>query len=156
MPQDSATYRRSGHLAWRQVGDEMVVVDLRDRRIHGLNLLGGRLWELLEKQPDVDALVDTLSSGRQTMLDEDVKLEIGANVVVAFLEELVDAGLVERDGRPATALGRLSSQSTRREQGGPALLWTEDLAKAVSQRQCGLTPGDCSPGQGTGHPLRSS
>jgi len=51
--------RRHPDLAWQQIGDELVVMNLPDSRVLGLNPTGALVWSLIEER-DEDGLVAAL------------------------------------------------------------------------------------------------
>jgi hypothetical protein len=51
--------RRHPDLAWQQIGDEAVVMNLGEGRVLGLNPTGTLLWSLVEER-DEDGLVAAL------------------------------------------------------------------------------------------------
>jgi hypothetical protein len=69
-------YRRSTHVAWRRVGGQTVVINLRTSSVLGLNESGGSLWEGLG-EPGAPPL------------------EPGDRATEEFLEQLRDEGIVE-------------------------------------------------------------
>jgi len=80
---------RLGDLAWRQAGDEVVVLDLAASVFHGLNAPGALLW---------DRLADWTTAGEMAgMLVSSYGLPaaLAAEDVARFLEECVGAGLVD-------------------------------------------------------------
>lgn len=44
-------YRRTAHVAWRQVGGQTIVINLRTSTVLGLNEGGGAAWEALGAVP---------------------------------------------------------------------------------------------------------
>jgi len=51
--------RRRADLAWQQIGAELVVMSLHDKKVLGLNPAGALLWTLVEER-DEDGLVSAL------------------------------------------------------------------------------------------------
>jgi len=51
--------RRHRDLAWQQIGAELVVMSLPEKKVLGLNPAGALVWSLLEEQ-DEDGLVSAL------------------------------------------------------------------------------------------------
>lgn len=79
--------RRHPDLAWQQIGDEAVVMNLGEGRVLGLNPTGTLLWSLVEER-DEDGLVAALVERFATdagQAREDVR---------AFLMLLRERGLV--------------------------------------------------------------
>ena len=57
-----AVRARPTGLAWRQAGDEAVVLDLAAARYHALNASGTLLWERLDRWATADQLTAVLVS----------------------------------------------------------------------------------------------
>ena len=53
------TLRRHRDLAWQQIGAELVVMSLPEKKVLGLNPTGALLWSLVEER-DEDGLVSAL------------------------------------------------------------------------------------------------
>jgi hypothetical protein len=51
--------RRRADLAWQQIGAELVVMSLPEKKVLGLNPAGALLWTLVEER-DEDGLVSAL------------------------------------------------------------------------------------------------
>jgi len=51
--------RRHRDLAWQQIGAELVVMSLPEKKVLGLNPAGALLWSLIEER-DEDGLVSAL------------------------------------------------------------------------------------------------
>jgi hypothetical protein len=49
-------FKRSAQTAWRRIGNETIVVNLRTRRMVSLNAPGGAIWECLGVEVDLMAL----------------------------------------------------------------------------------------------------
>jgi hypothetical protein len=77
----TAAYRRVDHVAWRRIGRETVVLDLKNKRVYAFNEAGGDVWHTLA--PEGSAVAAT---GTET---------------AAFLAELATHGVIE----PATGGG---------------------------------------------------
>ena len=73
---------RVAHLAQRRVGDETVVVDLRNSRVFGLNPAGGELLEAMREGRELSEVQAWAAAGGDR------------GAVAAFLGELLGAGLV--------------------------------------------------------------
>jgi hypothetical protein len=87
-------------IAWRRVGEEVVVVNLRTNRIYSLNHTGARLWELLSAGHDREAAEAAL------MTEFDVDEDELRREVAAVLEELGKEGLIlEAVPRPDESSG---------------------------------------------------
>ena len=51
---------KTDRIAWRQIGDEVVVLDLRSSRYLSANAAAGRLWHGLERGASRDELIADL------------------------------------------------------------------------------------------------
>lgn len=119
----SLVYERPDHVAWRCLGEETVLVDLRANTIVALNASGGLIWAALSEPLGVDALVELTGS------------EAGA--VACFLGDMVRRGLltpVAGRGVSASAASGLGPGS-----GPPAVIWTEEL-HSFAAASCALLP----------------
>ncbi len=117
--------RRATHLAQRQVGEETVVLDLRESRIYGFNPEGGELLLALKEGAETAALrAAARQTGEETALCD-------------FLAELVALGLVvaaEDDAGGETVPVRSGN--------APRLLWREEVARATNQISPPQHPGN--------------
>ncbi|HEY7923078.1 MAG: PqqD family protein [Burkholderiales bacterium] len=81
------TLRRRRDLAWQQIGAELVVMSLPEKKVLGLNPTGALLWSLVEERDEdglVQALVERFATDeRQARSD-----------VRGFLSMLCERGLV--------------------------------------------------------------
>ena len=78
-------------VAWRKVGDEMVVIHLARHRIFGLDGIAGRIWEALSEPQDMETLEAIVSEGAPE----------GADVIDAvhlFVADLAEEDLVDVAG----------------------------------------------------------
>jgi hypothetical protein len=79
---------------FRALGAEAIVVNLEGGLYFGLDEVGCRIWSLVETRDLEDA--------SQALAGEfDVTLEQARRDVVAFVQSLIDRGLVERVGSPS-------------------------------------------------------
>ena len=85
---DSVVARRAEPLT-ATVDGEMVMLDPRNSLYFGLDSVGRRIWELLERPQPVDALCAAIEE------QFDVTAETCRADVLAFLEQLADAELVD-------------------------------------------------------------
>lgn len=107
----SLVYERANHVAWRCLGEETIVVDLRANTIVALNASGGLIWAALSEPLALENLVELTAS------------EAGA--VEFFLVDMVRRGLlapVAGRGVAASAPPGVGAGS-----GPPAVIWTEKL-----------------------------
>ena len=88
--------RRAAHVAWRRVGDETVLIHLRNKKIFVLNPSGGFFWHGLDGARGPDEFLESLT------LDD--PLPDGASGrIAAFLHDLREADLVDAEGSPEEA-----------------------------------------------------
>jgi hypothetical protein len=55
------TFRHAPQVAWRRVGEEVVLLDLGRRQYFSLNATGAEVWELLGRGLSEDAVTAELS-----------------------------------------------------------------------------------------------
>ena len=80
---------RDERTASRVLGGEAVVLTPMDSKIHSLSETGTRIWELLADKPTVGEVIAQIH--REFKVDEEQAKED----VMAFLEEMVDKGMVK-------------------------------------------------------------
>jgi hypothetical protein len=85
--------RRAAHVAWRRVGDETVLIHLRDKKIYVLNPSGGYFWHNLEGARGADDILGRLSLAQTLPENARSNLE-------AFLDALSSADLLRRESVP--------------------------------------------------------
>ena len=74
------------------IDDEKVMMSVEKGRYYGLDPVGSRVWELIEKPIRVSELIDKL------LPKYDVDRETCERDVLAFLEELHQDGILQVDG----------------------------------------------------------
>lgn len=74
------------------IDDEKVMMSVEKGQYYGLDPIGSRVWELIEKPVMVAELIDVL------LLKYDVDRETCERDVLAFLEELHEDGIVQVEG----------------------------------------------------------
>jgi hypothetical protein len=82
-------YRYSSKIAWQSLDDEVVVIDLENRRVLGLNSSGAFVWTLAETHT-VSQIADALSDGY------DVEPSIARSEVQSFFDDMCGRGLLEK------------------------------------------------------------
>jgi hypothetical protein len=119
---------RTQGLAWRKIGDEVVVINLAAHRIFGLDSTGGRIWEALEQPQDIESL--------ETIVAEDAPegLNVG-DAVRRYVADLSDEGLVT----VVEALFDASARSNIVEFPLPRIRWQEELQRFAGA--CAFHPG---------------
>ncbi len=88
--------RRAAHVAWRRVGDETILIHLRNKRIFVLNPSGGFFWHGLDGARGPDEFLESLT------LDDPIP-DGASGRIEAFLQNLREADLVEAAGPPDKA-----------------------------------------------------
>lgn len=105
-----AQVRRVAHLAQRELEGEVVVLDLRQGRLFGLNAEGG-------------ALLDSLRESRAT-----ASLRDSDPATLEFVRTLIGLGLVAAVDEAANESTRLPVPASP-----PRLLWQEEAARVTNQ-----------------------
>ena len=115
-------YRRADHTAWRNLGDETVLVDLAANEMYGLNPTAGYVWQALEGSVDLNELAARLEN-------------VTCEQLKSFCSELFGLGLlVEADPVSDEA----ESVPVPEESEPPALLWRESIRQAAAT--CAFLP----------------
>lgn len=117
---------RNQGVAWRKVGDEMVVIHLARHRIFGLDGTAGRIWESLSEPQDLETLEAIASKGAPMGADV-------INGVHLFVADLAEEGLVDVAGE----LSEAPKGDTVVD--FPRIEWREELQQFAGQ--CHLVPG---------------
>lgn len=74
------------------IDDEKVMMSVEKGEYFGLDPIGSRVWELVEKPIKVSELIDAL------LLKYDVDRETCERDILAFLEELHESGILQVEG----------------------------------------------------------
>lgn len=77
------------HVMSRQIGDEMVILDLGSGTYFGLDPVGARIWQLLSEGHQLAAVMSTLL-GEYDVAEDQLRQDVHA-----LFNELVTRGLVE-------------------------------------------------------------
>lgn len=80
--------RQNPEAAARVIDDALFVLHAETSELHALNDVGARIWELVDGERDVAAIAASIEG------EYDVDLVEAEADVVAFLNELVDKGLI--------------------------------------------------------------
>ena len=115
-------------VAWRKVGDEMVVIHLARHRIFGLDSTAERIWESLEEPQSLATLGEIASSD----LPEEPNV---IDAVGRFVADLAEEGLVDIEGEGFDATYGDNVVDFVK----PRIEWREDLQQFAGQ--CHLVPG---------------
>jgi hypothetical protein len=89
---DRATVVAASDLLASEFGDELIILNLRDGVYYGLEDVGTRIWQLLQRPISVPALRDALVTEFEV---DPVRCEHDVRIL---LSELADKGLVEIRG----------------------------------------------------------
>jgi len=114
------SYRRTSRLAWRRIGDELVIVNLAAKEMIGLDATAGVLFERLARPSTPDTLTGLFAGspdGRGT-------------AIAAFCRELTALGVLEPAAPPADAGPEPAGTLAWSE---PRVLWHEPLTAVVNQ-----------------------
>jgi len=87
--------RKQGDWLAAKVGDELVMMSAEKGNYIGLSEVGARIWELIEKPQEVDAVCAQLQQ------EYDVTPDACRAEVETFLSELVKHGAIALDPPPA-------------------------------------------------------
>jgi hypothetical protein len=79
---------KSPKTAWRIIEGEAVILSMDTKVLRGLNPVGSRIWELIDGQRSLEEITETI------VLEFDVTPADAAQDVRAFIQELLDGGLV--------------------------------------------------------------
>ena len=79
---------KSPKTAWRIIEGEAVILSMDTKVLRGLNPVGSRIWELIDGQRSLEEITGTI------VLEFDVTPADAAQDVRAFIQELLDRGLV--------------------------------------------------------------
>jgi len=111
--------RRAAHVAWRRVGDETVLIHLRNKKIFVLNPSGGFLWHGLDGARGTEEFLESLT------LDHPIP-EGASGRIDSFLENLREADLVDAEGAPDEETPSLPEYPLPAFV-PPELVWQEEL-----------------------------
>jgi len=118
-------YRRAAHTAWRTIADETIVLDLESKRMFGLNPAAAFVWQTLEAMEDLAAMRRAMGSPAAFGIEE----------MEAFLDELVDLGLVQREEPEKRTPVALEAPG---ELEPPRILWQEKVEQIAAT--CAFLP----------------
>lgn len=126
-------YRRVAHAAWRTIGGEHIVVDLKRLQMYGLNETAAYLWHRLDRTIEPAAVAEELgphgSSGSVAVED-----------VSAFCHRLADLGLVDVVQRDDTLDDDPSAPGPAppSDPSPPEILWQEEVRQGSGS--CAFLP----------------
>ncbi len=137
-------YRRTDHAAWRNLGDETVLIDLSAKVMYGLNETAGHLWQALDGTTDLAELGRSLAAS-------DRAPEVKPAALEDFCTALANLGLlkeVELDA-DATEVSKVGEAAPWPPPGAgevPKITWREPIKQVAAT--CGFLPaqgGPCLP-----------
>ncbi len=91
--------RPSPEVLFRELQGEAVLLDLRSQRYYGLDLVGTRIWQLVEEHGQEEAILEGLEAefdASREQLSQDLR---------DFLAGLEERQLILRDASPAPGSG---------------------------------------------------
>ena len=80
---------RDSKTASRIIDSEAIVLTPLDSKIHSVNEVGTRIWELLAEKPTVEKVLSTICD------EFEVDRDIAQKDINEFLNNLIDRGMVE-------------------------------------------------------------
>jgi hypothetical protein len=83
-------FAKSPKTAWRIIEGEAVILSMESKVLRGLNPVGSRIWELIDGRRGLEEITATI------VQEFDVTPAAAAQDVGAFLQELLDRGLVNQ------------------------------------------------------------
>ena len=91
MIDSTASYVPAAEILCRELGGEMVLLDVPSATYFSLNQTGTRVWHLIENRATVEQVCQTLAR------EDDISPEHMLSEVIPFVEQLLETGLI----RPA-------------------------------------------------------
>jgi hypothetical protein len=82
------TIRYSARIAWQNLTDETIIVDLNERKVFGLNSAGALVWSMVETH-QIGEIVDAVSAHFF------VEPKTARKDVSSFIEQMTQRGLLE-------------------------------------------------------------
>jgi hypothetical protein len=79
---------KSPGAAWQIIQGEAVILSMDTKVLRGLNPVGSRIWELIDGQRALEEIIGVI------VQEFDVTPEIAARDAQAFVQQLLDRGLV--------------------------------------------------------------
>jgi len=81
--------KHNENIAWRIIDGQAYIVTVNDSKLHLLNEIGTRIWQLIERKIDFEELLKKLIS------EYDIELEKLRADLKEFIEELNSKGLIK-------------------------------------------------------------
>lgn len=89
MDMNSSLVQRSTNQIACDMGGEVVILDLKSGTYYGLDVLGARVWSLIEQPASLVAIRDTIMS------EYEVDAATCERDILTFLNQMQAAGLIE-------------------------------------------------------------
>jgi len=125
------TFRRAGSCAWRELGDELVVINLKNNVMYALNASARELWRTLEQPHTASSFVE----GEAQPTVEGFLAELSAEGLLDISEDETPGDTLVQGGLPMPA--------------PPKILWREPMQRFGAN--CGFRPGQGDPCIGDPH-----
>jgi Coenzyme PQQ synthesis protein D (PqqD) len=109
------------HVAWRDICEEFVVVDLAEKKILGFNLSAGLVWCMLDQPREIRTLTATMEAAMQRQVTE-------------FINTLTDRGLLVETDDPALRCQWPLLVDP------PIISWCETIQQAGQASTCAFLP----------------
>lgn len=129
MPDANPTlpvYATVRHLARRRIEEQVVVLDLHNSRIYGLNPSAGEVLDALQEPLTLQQLASRFAAPIEVA--PEIPVELGR-----FVDELAALGLIDRRPSPVDGEAVAPPAAAATPWIPPALLWQEEAARVTSQ-----------------------
>lgn len=83
-----STVQRNPEMISSDMDGETVMMSIENGEYYGLNPIGSRIWELIENETTVDAVINTL------LVEYEVGMEQCKNETLEFLHKLLNNNLI--------------------------------------------------------------
>jgi hypothetical protein len=128
--------RRAAHVAWRRVGEETVLIHLRDKKIYVLNPSGGFFWHGLDGSRETGEFLGSLSSN-------DRLPEGATDRIEEFFRDLQAADLVEIESGSIAPNASALPEFPLAAFVPPELIWQQELRNFGAS--CAFVAGSSDP-----------
>ena len=129
---------RAEGLAWREIDQEVIIIHLSERKMYGLNEIGGRVWSALAEPSTLEELGAILAE------DQSESTSV-IEAVERFVNDLAEEGLVTTD----VPLKQNGTEAEIVDFPAPKIEWREEIRQFAGQchfqagqsHQCNQHPG---------------
>lgn len=83
--------RHAGNAISRKINGEVVLLTPEESKVHVLDDVGSRVWELCAESASVSSIVDEITA------EYEVERETARDDVIKFVGELLDLGVIKLD-----------------------------------------------------------